>query len=457
MPPPPAGGHPAALPSDPPDNTPTRVRYWVLGSLCSLSFILYLDRVCIAQAVQPIKRELGLADDEMGWILAAFTIAYGLFEVPMGHWGDRYGSRGVLTRIVIWWSFFTMITGATGSFLSLLLVRFLFGAGEAGALPNSARVVARWFPVASLGSAQGCVVTSMLVGGAVAPLVTQWLIGNFGWRITFGVLGIPGIVWATLFYLWFRDDPAQHASVNPEEVQLIAAGRAPSHTSTQHAAVPWRTVLTSANVWLLGVVITCAAATTYVMFSWYPSYLQDGRGVTAKTSAWLASLVLALGAGGSLLGGRVGDELVRITGSRRWSRCGMGFVAMASAALALVGSVWCDSPYLASACCAWTCFAIQFQVAAWWGAVTDISGKHLGALFGLMNSMGVPGAAASQLLLGKLVTSLKGKGYLGRDAWDPAFYVYGGVLLFGAFLWLWIDTTKSAVDEHQSSTPEETL
>ncbi len=423
----------------------TRVRYRVLGMLCLLSFILYLDRICIGQAVGSIKRDLEISDTAMGFILAAFTVAYGLFEVPTGHWGDRYGSRGVLTRIVLWWSAFTMLTGAAWGFGMLLVVRFLFGAGEAGALPNAARVVARWFPAGALGPAQGIVVTSALVGGAVSPVVAEYLIQSFGWRWAFVLLGIPGILWAAVFYAWFRDDPTEHPAVNDQERQLITAGQTASSASEKHPAVPWRHVLRSANIWLLGGVITCAAATTYMIFSWYPTYLQEGRAVSPALSAWLTSMVLAGGAVGSTTGGWLSDFLVRHTGDRCWSRRGIGFVALGSAGLAMAGSIGCDSPWLAAGCCTWACFAIHVQLAAWWGVVTEISGKHLGALFGLMNSLGVPGAAGSQLFLGRFVDWLKGLGHSGREQWDPAFYIYAGVLMVGAMFWLLIDATKSAV------------
>jgi ACS family glucarate transporter-like MFS transporter len=196
---------------------PTRVRYQVLGMLCLLSFILYLDRICISQAAPAIEKDLGISHWAMGFVLGAFTLAYGLFEVPTGHWGDRYGSRGVLTRIVLWWSAFTMLTGAAHWFVMMLVVRFLFGAGEAGAFPNAARVVARWFPAGARGPAQGIVITSALVGGALSPVITEVLIQNLGWRWSFAVLGVPGVLWAVVFYVWYRDDPAQHGGVNALE------------------------------------------------------------------------------------------------------------------------------------------------------------------------------------------------------------------------------------------------
>src|SRR5436190_1548279 len=121
-----------------PQTPPTGVRFGVLGFLCSLTFVLYLDRICIGQAQPAIMKELGLDEKQMGHINSAFQIAYGLFELPMGRWGDRFGSRGVLTRIVLWWSVFTALTGAAKGFWQLLVVRFLFGGGEAGAIPNVA-------------------------------------------------------------------------------------------------------------------------------------------------------------------------------------------------------------------------------------------------------------------------------------------------------------------------------
>src|SRR5581483_5575105 len=220
----------------------TWVRYRVLGMLCLLSFILYLDRICISRALTDIKKDLGLDDGEAGVILGAFTLAYGLFEIPIGHWGDRFGSRGVLARIAIWWSAFTMLTGACTGFGMMLVVRFLFGAGEAGALPNVARVIARWFPPHDRGPAQGLIMTAAMVGGAFSPVLADALIQHpqLGWRWAFVVLGAPGIAWAAAFYLWFRDVPAEHPAVNNRERQMLEASH---HAPTADHAVPWRFVL----------------------------------------------------------------------------------------------------------------------------------------------------------------------------------------------------------------------
>jgi MFS family permease len=161
---------------------PTTVRYRVLAFLAGMTFILYLDRWCISVAGPVIQEQLELSKTQMGFVFGAFTLAYGLFEVPTGRWADKYGSRKVLTRIVLWWSAFTALTGASTGFLMLLVVRFLFGAGEAGALPSAVRVVTRWFPTPAQGRAQGIITTAMVVGGAFAPIVATYLIHGFSLR-----------------------------------------------------------------------------------------------------------------------------------------------------------------------------------------------------------------------------------------------------------------------------------
>ncbi len=175
---------------------PTRVRYAVLAFLAGMTFILYLDRSCINQAAPYIKKELNLSDTDLGLIFNAFTLSYALFEIPAGRWGDRFGSRRILTRIVLWWSAFTALTGAGFGFGSLLVIRFLFGAGEAGALPNSARVLRQWFPDSVRGRAQGFVTTAMMFGGAIAPVTSQLLMNLVTWRWTFAIFALLGVAWA---------------------------------------------------------------------------------------------------------------------------------------------------------------------------------------------------------------------------------------------------------------------
>jgi MFS family permease len=369
----------------------------------------------------------------------------------------------VLVRIVLWWSAFTALTGAvplmlgwppftalagaSSGFLLFLCVRFLFGAGEAGALPNSARVLARWFPVSERGPAQGWLTMSSLVGAVATPLLAQELIDQYGWRWTFAIFGAVGVVWAVPFYLWFRDDPAEHRGVNGAELKHITRGLATKWGTEIHPAIPWGLVLRSPNVWLLGFTTSCSAFASYLYYSWYPKYLVAARGLPAQDGKWLTAIVLAGGAVGCVSGGYVGRWVVQRTGDRRWSRKVLGSSGLALAAVGLTASVLNDDPVRAAICTTFASFTAMITLATWWAVVTEITGPHLGALFGLMNSMGVLGAGGSQLFFGWMSDRMAAAGFSGRERYDPAFYVYSGVLLAGAIGWLFIDATRSVISE----------
>jgi MFS family permease len=452
----------------------TRVRYGVLAFLCSLAFLLYIDRNCISMASKDIEQAMGISHTEMGFVFGAFLVAYGLFEVITGRWGDRFGSRGVLLRIVLWWSAFTALTGCVwnftldsglgiplpwsdyevpillNGFMVLLLVRFLFGAGEAGALPNAARIVSRWFPASERGGAQGLVSTATLVAATVTPVATGYLIHEAGWRLTFVLYGALGLIWVAFFFAWYHDDPDSHPLVNDSERRWITGGRLAEQSREPHPPVPWRRVLSSRSVWLLGVVITCSAFFSYLFYTWYPTYLREGRGVSPITSGWLSSLVMAGGAIGCVLGGYLHDGLVRRTGNRYWTRRLIAFSGLSGAAVALLTSLLFSSPVAAALVTALASMCSLMVLPTWWASVTDISGKHVGAIFGLLNSMGVPGAFASPVFFGWFADSMGELGYVGRERLDPALFVYAGVLLLGAVGWLFIDPTRSVVGELES-------
>ncbi len=228
---------PTTLPAG--TQTPTRVRYGVLGFACSLSMITYLDRVCFGTVAPEIQREFGLTPTQKGMLFSAFALAYALFEVPSGWLGDMFGPRRTLIRIVLWWSAFTALTGMIYpvaawpmfAFLAMLAVRFLFGVGEAGAYPNLARALHNWFPFTERGFAQGAVWMAGRLAGGVTPLIVLALIihtptGGIHWRHTFWMFGVLGVIWCAVFYVWFRDYPEQKPGVNQAELDLIRAGEA---------------------------------------------------------------------------------------------------------------------------------------------------------------------------------------------------------------------------------------
>jgi sugar phosphate permease len=435
-------------PADVASTRPSGARFVVLAFLCAMAIVLYLDRVCIAQALTPMKAEFGWSNTQASLVLMAFTAAYGLFEIPTGRLGDLTGSRGVLTRIVLWWSAFTALTGCVRDFtyvfavgsvpivfntlLLLVLIRFWFGAGEAGAIPNAARIIKNWFPEAERGRVQGVLQASMHVGGTIAPIAAAAIIDtSLGWRAAFFLFGICGILWAAAFFWWFRDNPHDHPAVNGAEAELIGTPMAP----TRPHAIPWLEALTHPSIWVLSTIIMLSAFNSYFFFSWYPTYLREARGASNTAAGWLASLALLGATIGSLLGGFAADRITRSAADRYRARrilCLLGYLAAAGC---LLTSVSIDAVWLSGLFCALACVFLFVQLPNWWACAYDVSGKHPGSLFGLLNGMGVVGAIASQYFFGAFADWRKAQGYTGRAQWDPAFYVSITLLVTAAALW----------------------
>ena len=164
---------------------PTRTRYWVIVFAVTLAIIQYIDRVCISQAAPLISKDLTLDKEQMGWVFGAFTLAYALFEIPTGYLGDKIGARKVLLRVVLWWSFFTAATGWVWNALSLIITRFLFGAGEAGCFPNLTKAFDRWLPLRERIRAQSIMWMSARWGGAATPYLVFLVLTVVNWRTAF--------------------------------------------------------------------------------------------------------------------------------------------------------------------------------------------------------------------------------------------------------------------------------
>ena len=455
---------------------PTRARYVTVFWLCSMAAVLYLDRVGWAQAAPRIQAEFKLTNIEVSYLHMAFTIAYAFFEIPTGHWGESIGARAILTRITVWWSIFTALTGAGKGFLSLLIVRFLFGAGEAGAYPNAARVYTRWFPKHERGRFQGLMLSVALIGGAVSPFLAAELIERVGWRLTFAIFGGIGIFWATGFWLWFRDDPGEHPAVNASELGLIRDGGGSAPPAIR-PLVPWGRVFTNSGIWILSFLIMVSSFNAYFYFSWFTKYLQSAHGQTNLQSGKLTSLALAGGATGMLLGGFIADKFVRGGRSPVRNRKIFCSAAFASAALllwiavhpgttqhlsnfAVVRSIadhsWIQvgtTPLILSAMAAVSCFCVQLTLPTWWSSAIEQSGRYVGTLFGMMNMVGQFGAVASQYFVGWFADRQKALNLSGRAQWDPMFNIYVGALIVGSIGWMvyHYQPLEDDVESHQGT------
>jgi len=410
----------------------SRVRYRMLLMCFCLSLITYLDRVCISVAGPFIIAELGLSKLEMGMIYGAFALAYGLFEIPMGWYGDRVGQRRVLTRIVACWSFCTVLTGLAWSYSSMLVARFVFGATEAGAFPNLSRGLARWFPQKSRALASGVLWMGARLGGALAPPLTALLISAVGWRFTFAVFGMVGLFWCLFFWRHYHDSPGEHPRVNAKELEYIGG-----HSIQQNAdtVVPWRRLLLSRNLWALFCTYFSFAYGFYFFLTWLPTYLRQEHGLTLERSAFYAAMPLGAGAVACVCGGALSDWLYRVTGNLKWSRrlIGMGGSVVASAGFASV--VFANDPFTAVCCFAVAQAAHDLTLPVAWASCVDIGGKHGGITGGFMNMASSLAALISSISAGWLVEVF--------SSFNLVFVVAASFNFLGALMWLRVDPTQS--------------
>jgi MFS transporter, ACS family, glucarate transporter len=409
-------------------------RHQVLAFLAALAAITYLDRICMAQAADPISQALGLDKRQMGWVFSAFTLAYMLFEVPTGWLGDRIGPRKVLVRVVLWWSVFTALTGWAGSLAALLLIRFAFGAGEAGAFPNIARGLTRWFPREQRGRAQGVIWTTARLGGAVSAPLTLIVMNLIGWRATFVFYGAIGLVWAWAFWWWYRDEPAEHPAVSPEERRWIESWQAKADEVAGKAAASWRSVLTNRSIWGLSGASFCVAFAWFFNASWLPTYLREARHVDPGRASWYASLPFLFGIVGCALGGWISDALVETLGGVRWARRAVGFVGATLAGILLFLSLLMTDPLPAVLMMALAAFFNDMTLSSLWAACMDIGERDAGRVSGVVNTASGLGGFLSPIVVGELLEQGFG--------WSPALFLAGAFFLLGGLSWLLVDPTR---------------
>jgi ACS family glucarate transporter-like MFS transporter len=439
---------------------PTRARYWVIVFAVTLATIQYIDRVAISQAMPDIARDLTLSDTQKGMVFSAFTLAYASFEIPTGWLGDKFGARSVLLRVVIWWSFFTAATGWAWNYVSMLVMRFLFGAGEAGCFPNLTKALGAWLPKRDRTLAQALMWMGARWGGALAPLLVVIVMAFVSWRMAFMAFALLGVVWAIVFHWWFRDDPRQHKAVNAAELELLKGNDV---NTTGHANVPWRELASRPALWLLWAQYFCLSYGWYFYVTWLPTYLRDERGMEIKTNAFmqllgsgyeglaslfgstlspdltqkllaasLAGIPLFFGGFGSLISGAIGSRLIAsglgVTRVRRSIAC-FGFIG---ASTLLMTSFYIKDPLLAMLSMGLASFCNDLTMPGSWATCMDIGGKYAGTVSGSMNMMGNFGGMAGPLVVGYVLS------FTNRD-WQLAFLISSVIYVLGAVFWLFID------------------
>jgi len=403
-----------------------RRRLIVLATF-SLSVLLYVDRTCISTASKAVMGELGLSKEQWSWVLASFAFGYALFQTPSGALADKLGARAVLAAVVTAWSVFTGLTAAAWNFVSLLVVRFLFGAGEAGAFPGMARVVYSWIPVKERGLVKGINFSGSRIGAALAMPLIAALIGRLGWKGTFVVLMLAGFAWALFWWFWFRNEPADHRGIARQELDFILQNRQDADRRAKPGPLRVGALFASGNLWLMMVQYFGSNFTFFFSLTWLYPYVKDKYQLADVDAGFYAMVPLLAGAAGNIFSGWLVDTLFR-TGKASLSRRLPAIIGFAFAALGMVMSV---EQQTAAGAVAWLSLAIfgaDMTLSPSWSFCIDIGGSHAGAVSGTMNMAGNLGAAITALAFAYLPESARG---------NVAFFYTAAGLSVGAIVcWL---------------------
>ena len=424
--------------AEPAQTQPSRGRWYVLLLISVMYLITYLDRVNISTAAPAISKEFGFDKVTMGIIFSAFVWAYAAFQVPGGWLSDRFGARGVLAGVVGYWSIMTAATAMAFGSVSFVVIRFLFGVGEAGAFPGATRAMQLWYPRRERGLVQGVTHSASRLGAAIAPPIVVLIMSHFGWRSVFYICGASGLVWSLWWYLTYRNLPEEHSLVNKSELETIRGldgkGAINPPPIEQQTNVPWSVLVRSPNMWA----IMCAYFTyvycLWIFLSWLPSYLMEARHFTLIKVGLYASLPLFAGVIGDTVGGVATDWLLKVTGSARIGRRVVAIVGLLGCAICIVPAALTSNAYVAVYGLTASMFFLEFTIGPSWAVPMDTGGKYSGTVSGMMNMAGNIGGALSPLVFGILAQG---------GNWQAPFIVAAVLLVAGAAVWaFWLDPDK---------------
>lgn len=400
----------------------------ILAMLVILGMVTFLDRINISVAGSSIMADLNLSPAEWGWVQSAFILSYGLMQIPMGALGDRFGHRSILALIVLWWSLFTAFTGMAGGLMSLLAIRFMFGIGEAGSSPCSTGVISRWFEKTEVGKAQGYVWAASRMGGALTPFVVIPVMAWVGWRAAFYLLGAVGIVWAVVWYVWYRD--RKRENVESEE----------STGATERGAnVPklsWGSMFRNSQFWLICAMYFFYAFGSWFFFSWFPTFMELGRGFEKEELTYAVAVPFLMSMLGNIAGGHLTDKLSHRYGIKV-GRKAIGSVSLAISAVCMFLAAFIPGK-MAVFIFLSLCFGIfDLMLPSAWALCIDLGKEHAGTVSGAMNTAGNIGGFCCGILFGELVEQ--------SGNYNLPLYLIAGMLLISALLFAFINPEKPIV------------
>ena len=419
-------------------------RFILVAFTFLISVLMYLDRACIGAAKGNISEEFGLNNIQWAWIMAAFTLGYALLQNPAGRLSDRKGARLVMTSIISVWSVLTALTGAAWNFISMVVIRFLFGTGEAGAFPTLSKVVYKWFPVKERGIIQGINFSGSRIGAAVAYPIVVALILTLGWRGSFFVFGLAGIAFSIAWWLYFRNSPEESKWVNEDEKQYIIATRQKDEGVTINH-LSFVKILKSKNILLAMFQYIGSNFTFYFTLTWMFPYLKETLGSTGTAAGFWAMAPLIGGAIGNWISGFIVDIIYK-SNKLRLSRRLPAIIGFVLAAVGVILMTRADSDIQRIVFLTLAIFGADMTLSPSWAFCIDIGKENAGAVSGTMNMAGNLGAFASILTFGYLADGLIKSGAdpkLALAGNDLFFYICAGLSILSIFAWLFMDPSKS--------------
>jgi ACS family glucarate transporter-like MFS transporter len=419
-----------------PKRAQSRVRWLLVFWLFILSAVAYLDRVNISIAGSSIAAEYHLTSIQLGWIFSTFLWGYAIFQTPGGWLADRFGPRRVLTAGVLWWGIFTALTAAVSTRIVLAVfffaaVRFLLGAGEAIIYPASNQFVSRWIPSAERGVANGLIFAGVGAGAGVTPTLITYVMVHHGWRSSFWMSALIGLIAGLAWYFVARDTPEEHALVSGSELAYIQAGR--TAKSQNDGRIPWSAIFASKEVQAVTLSYFCFGYVAWIFFNWFFSYLANVRGLNLKASAFYTTLPFLAMAACSPLGGAISDKLTKLYGKRA-GRCGIAVFGLFLTAVFLAVGSQVQSARLASVVLAGGAGALYLSQSSFWSVTADIASGSSGSVSGFMN-MGNQFGGALTLVLTPFLAS--------RFGWTTPFFVAAGLSVLGAVAWLFVEPDRA--------------
>ena len=404
----------------------------ILAMLVILGMVTFLDRINISVAGSSIMHDLNLSPSQWGWVQSAFILSYGLMQIPMGWLGDRFGHRNILALIVLWWSAFTAFTGLAGGLASLLVIRFMFGIGEAGSSPCSTGVISRWFEKGEVGKAQGYVWAASRMGGALTPFVVIPVMMWVGWRVAFYLLGALGVIWAVVWWLYYRDSSNSRTSRESRDSSDSRTSSASSDTS-----LSWSLLLGNKQFWLICGMYFFYAFGSWFFFSWFPTFMELGRGFDKAELTYAVAVPFIMSMIGNIAGGHLTDRLTKKYGIK------VGRKALGSASLAVSAVCMFLAAFISGKMAVFVflslCFGIfDLMLPSAWALCIDLGKHHAGTLSGAMNTAGNIGGFCCGILFGELVQQ--------SGNYNLPLYMIAAMLIVSAILFAFINPEKPIVN-----------